>query len=158
MRLVTTARATTASLQTSTARLLRRLSEDLGVSLSSIAEALDRSRALGPRWVAEESQHPAPLYLLAARHAVPDPMFDALVAGLRSLRDQQPGGAVAVPAEVSAAVMVGRMGDALAVAGRALADGRISPEERRDLRRAVAAVRSACDRLSESLGAEGRAS
>lgn len=153
MKLALTARPLRSELKSTVKRLWRRALEDLGVSSASIADNLDVAHGIAERWARDDCDHPLPVYALASRRAVPEPVYQRLLADLDALRAQQ-GDGLHATIEGAAAMLVARAGATLDEIGRALADGRVTSVERPGMRRVVAALRSQCDSLLRLLGDE----
>lgn len=151
MKLALTARPLRSDLKAACKRLWRRALEDIGVSSASVADQLDVAHGIAERWAHEDTDHPLPVYALASRRAVPESLYQRVLADLDALRAQQ-GDGLHSTVEGAAAMLVARAGATLDEIGRALADGRVTSVERPGMRRVVAALRSQCDSLLRLLG------
>jgi len=129
------------------ARLVRRALEDTGVSMAHVANKVHRASNVVERWLSETDEHRhVPLWLLAHREAVGDALFERIVSDLRAERVRQ-GAPSVVPLERVLGTALRVMADALARGMTALEDGKLTREERTDLRPVVAKVRAWCDRF-----------
>lgn len=142
-----TGRALTEWLSERVRRLHRRACEDHDVSARAIAAGLALGDTLVLRWWHD---HNAPLYALAHRASIPDSLFERVVSDLRALRAEQ-GTAPSTTAEAACAALVARAGELLGPVGLALADGRVSADERSTIHREVARVESQCAAVRRAL-------
>jgi hypothetical protein len=152
MKLSLTPRPLVADLKRAVTRTWRRSLEDLEVSSASIAEAVDLNPTTAERWSKESVDHPLPVWVLAARHAVPDPLWRVVRDTIEDLRGQQ-GTALTGSVEAAAAALVVVVGEVLTELGRELAQGGVRRDERPRMRRAVVALRERCEVALRALDA-----
>ncbi len=145
-RMPLVARAATEQVVADVRELFRRALHDTGVSAAHVAALIGRAPSWVEHWYA--SAH-APLYLLA-HPRVPLQLVLRLIADVLSVRaaDARSGRTV----ETSTALLIEIAGRVLALAGRALADGRVDALEQEELRTAIAELRDLCERWTRDHG------
>ena len=101
-------------------------------------------------------QHHVPVWALANARAVPDSVFEAVIEGLRKLREPQRDPLVVT--EVQASTTVAICSNSLAgTCLEAIRDGKIDTRERAEMRRQIAEEREALDLVERALAQGGGA-
>ena len=156
MRLPLTPRPLRADLSAAVKRLVARTLEDHERSIASVAVELGYgSGSIPERWLSSAwPQHHCPLWALANARAIPDAVFEAVVEGLRAIREPQRDRPVATPLQATTTVAIQSTGLA-GVCLEAIRDGRIDTVEREALRRKIAQEREALDLAERALEQHG---
>lgn len=150
-----TARLFTRELQGLTKRLIRRASEDTGVSLASIADALERSHGLVEQWVCERAAKHLPVYVLASPLAIPERLYQRIISDIDHVRHAQAESLAPKP-EGACTLLLARLGAGVESIARALADGRVTSMERPELLRKLAEIEAAIASVRRSFDLEAR--
>lgn len=156
MRLPLTPRPLRADLASAVKRLIARTLEDHERSIASVAVELGYgSGSIPERWLSSAwPQHHVPVWALANARAIPDAVFEAVVEGLRKLREPQTD-PLKITA-IQASTTVGIESTSLAgVCFEAIRDGHIDGTERSTMRKHIAAERAALDLVERALDQQG---
>jgi hypothetical protein len=140
MNAARTEKAFTADVSAELREVFRRSLHDTRTSAALLAALVGLNGSRVERWYSDAH---APLYLLA--HArVPLALRVRLMSECLRIVGEYTGPRSS--AENATAVLISIASECLALAGRALADGRVDDTERRELRPLVARLRDWCDR------------
>jgi hypothetical protein len=135
--------------------LLKELKAAVKKALRTTCEALDEhgvgkvsvelglSATIGERWAKATVDHHLPVYALGDRQAVPRALLERLLATVYELRGEGP--VLAASAESACAMTIARGGETASVLGRALANGRVDPDERVEARASLLAQKAQID-------------
>ena len=156
MKLPLTPRPLRADLASAVKRLVARTLEDHERSIASVAVELGYgSGSIPERWLSSAwPQHHVPVWALANARAIPDSVFEAVVEGLRKLREPQrdPLRITEDQAVTTAAIASNSLAG---VCLAAIQDGRIDSSERVEMRRKIAEERQALDLVMRALDQQG---
>lgn len=148
-----TVRLPRGQLKAETKRLMRRALDDLRVTCRRVAGGHEVTPLVVQRWLLDDAEYHWPVWSLADPAAVPERLFERVVADLRTLRAAQ---AAVAPVACAAATTTwfARVGDAIGALARASGGGWRSPEEKAAARRLLAELDAQSLAVRRALDAE----
>jgi hypothetical protein len=136
-------RALLKDLKAAVKKALRTTCEAVGHDVGDLSIELGLSATIGERWAKATVDHHLPVYALGDRQAVPRALLERLLATVYELRGEGP--VLAASAESACAMTIARGGETASVLGRALANGRVDPDERVEARASLLAQKAQID-------------
>jgi hypothetical protein len=157
MKLELTERPRISDLKTFAKVKFRDACEAFDHDLAEIALALGFNPTNAERWVKKGAEYHWPGWVLYSREAIPDAVFEQVVADIRAARAQQVKRGARPTLLGAAMTFLRRAGEAVSVIALAGADHEISTGEEPDVRRAVGGAVESGRVVLEMTGGEGPA-
>jgi len=144
-------RALPSALKDAIKSTLRATCKALRLAVGSISEGVGLTDTIGERWAKDGVDHHLPVWVLGDAEAVPRRVFDALLARVEDLRGDRAAHPPVASPEAACAVALARGGESAGTLGWALANGKVDPHERPEIRARMLAEIAQCQAVVRSI-------